>query len=64
MLPAAQSIFMEAMREGLLSVFLEAGAVVGPPTCGACSELTWAYLARMRYVLAQRIETSQAEWDM
>src|SRR6476469_4972535 len=35
-LPAAQSIFMEAMREGLLNVFLEAGAVIGPPTCGAC----------------------------
>lgn len=35
-LPAAQSIFMQAMQEGLLNIFLEAGAVVGPPTCGAC----------------------------
>jgi 3-isopropylmalate/(R)-2-methylmalate dehydratase large subunit len=35
-LPAAQSIFMKAMKEGLLNIFLEAGAVVGPPTCGAC----------------------------
>jgi 3-isopropylmalate/(R)-2-methylmalate dehydratase large subunit len=35
-LPAAQSIYMQAIREGLISTFLDAGAVVGPPTCGAC----------------------------
>ena len=35
-LPAAQSIFMKAMKEGLIDIFMEAGAVVGPPTCGAC----------------------------
>ena len=27
---------MEAMEEGLLKVFLEAGAVVSTPTCGPC----------------------------
>ena len=35
-LPAAQSIFMKAMKEGLIDIFMQAGAVVGPPTCGAC----------------------------
>jgi 3-isopropylmalate/(R)-2-methylmalate dehydratase large subunit len=35
-LPAAQSIYIKALREGLVNIFLEAGAVVGPPTCGAC----------------------------
>jgi len=35
-LPAAQSIYMQAIKEGLVELFLEAGAVVGPPTCGAC----------------------------
>ncbi|HET7148305.1 MAG TPA: 3-isopropylmalate dehydratase large subunit [Candidatus Nitrosopolaris sp.] len=35
-LPAAQSIYIKAVREGLASVFLEAGVVIGPPTCGAC----------------------------
>jgi 3-isopropylmalate/(R)-2-methylmalate dehydratase large subunit len=35
-LPAAQSIYMKALKEGLVSIFMEAGAVVGPPTCGAC----------------------------
>jgi 3-isopropylmalate/(R)-2-methylmalate dehydratase large subunit len=34
--PATQSIYREAMREGLLDVFVEAGAVVSTPTCGAC----------------------------
>jgi 3-isopropylmalate/(R)-2-methylmalate dehydratase large subunit len=35
-LPAAQSIYLQALREGLIQTFLEAGVVVGPPTCGAC----------------------------
>src|SRR5574341_584872 len=35
-LPAAQSIYMKAMKEGLIEIFMESGAVVGPPTCGAC----------------------------
>jgi len=35
-LPAAQSIYIKAMKEGLIEIFMEAGAVVGPPTCGAC----------------------------
>jgi 3-isopropylmalate/(R)-2-methylmalate dehydratase large subunit len=35
-LPAAQSIYMKAWKEGLVGIFMEAGAVVGPPTCGAC----------------------------
>jgi 3-isopropylmalate/(R)-2-methylmalate dehydratase large subunit len=35
-LPATQSIYIKAMNEGLITTFMEAGAVVGPPTCGAC----------------------------
>lgn len=35
-LPAAISIYRRAMESGLLKVFLDAGATVGPPTCGAC----------------------------
>jgi 3-isopropylmalate/(R)-2-methylmalate dehydratase large subunit len=34
--PATQSIYREAMMEGLLDVFVEAGAIVSTPTCGAC----------------------------
>ena len=35
-LPAAQSIYISALREGLIDIFVDAGCVVGPPTCGAC----------------------------
>ena len=35
-LPAAISIYRRAMEDGILKVFLDAGATVGPPTCGAC----------------------------
>ena len=34
--PASRKIWLEAMREGLLDVFAEAGAMVSTPTCGAC----------------------------
>jgi 3-isopropylmalate/(R)-2-methylmalate dehydratase large subunit len=35
-LPATPGVYAQALREGLLAVFLEAGAVIGPPTCGPC----------------------------
>jgi 3-isopropylmalate/(R)-2-methylmalate dehydratase large subunit len=34
--PATQKVYREAMAEGLLDLFVEAGAVVSTPTCGAC----------------------------
>ena len=34
--PASQRIYREALAEGLLDVFVAAGAVVAAPTCGAC----------------------------
>ncbi len=35
-IPATPLIYRQAMDQGLLSVFMEAGAVIGPPTCGPC----------------------------
>ena len=35
-IPATQKIYMQAMDEGLLKTFIEAGAVVSTPTCGPC----------------------------
>ena len=35
-IPATQAIYMQAMEEGLLRTFIEAGAVVSTPTCGPC----------------------------
>jgi 3-isopropylmalate/(R)-2-methylmalate dehydratase large subunit len=34
--PATQRIYREALREGLLDLFVEAGAIVSTPTCAAC----------------------------
>ncbi|MDK2801341.1 MAG: 3-isopropylmalate/(R)-2-methylmalate dehydratase large subunit [Clostridiales bacterium] len=34
--PATQKIYLQAMEEGLLKIFVEAGAVVSTPTCGPC----------------------------
>ena len=34
--PATQAIYLQAMEEGLLKIFIEAGAVVSAPTCGPC----------------------------
>ena len=35
-IPATQKIYLEAMKEGLLEIFIEAGAAVSTPTCGPC----------------------------
>ena len=35
-IPATQAIYLQAMDEGLLKIFIEAGAVVSTPTCGPC----------------------------
>lgn len=35
-IPATQKIYLQAMKEGLLEIFIEAGAVVSTPTCGPC----------------------------
>lgn len=35
-IPGTQEIMLQAMKEGLLEVFIEAGAVVSTPTCGPC----------------------------
>ena len=35
--PGTQSIYLKALREGLIETFLEAGAAIFTPTCGVCS---------------------------
>jgi 3-isopropylmalate/(R)-2-methylmalate dehydratase large subunit len=34
--PATQKIFLQAQKEGLMEILINAGAVVSNPTCGAC----------------------------
>jgi len=35
-IPATQKIYMQAMKEGLLEIFINAGCAVSTPTCGPC----------------------------
>jgi len=35
-IPATQKVYQQALKEGLIDVFLTAGCVISPPTCGPC----------------------------
>ncbi len=35
-IPATQRVYLQAMEEGLLKIFVEAGCAVSTPTCGPC----------------------------
>jgi 3-isopropylmalate/(R)-2-methylmalate dehydratase large subunit len=35
-IPGSPSIYKEAIREGIIDTFLDAGGVIGPPCCGPC----------------------------
>ncbi len=35
-IPATQEIYLQALQEGLLEIFVQAGAAVSTPTCGPC----------------------------
>ena len=35
-IPATQQIYLDALTEGLIEIFIRAGAVVSTPTCGPC----------------------------
>ncbi len=35
-IPATPLVYRQAMDEGLMDIFMDAGAVISPPTCGPC----------------------------
>jgi homoaconitate hydratase family protein len=35
-IPASKEIYKEALKEGLIEIFIDAGAIVSNPTCGPC----------------------------
>lgn len=50
--PATQKIYLQALREGLIETFIEAGAVVSTPTCGPCLGGHMGILAKGERALA------------
>lgn len=34
--PATPDIYRQSLKEGLLDIFMKAGAIISPPSCGAC----------------------------
>lgn len=34
--PGTQKVYLDAIREGLIEIFIKAGAIVSTPTCGPC----------------------------
>lgn len=51
-IPGTQEIYLQAMREGLIEVFIQAGAVVSTPTCGPCLGGHMGILAKGERALA------------
>ncbi|MGB9858708.1 MAG: aconitase family protein, partial [Moorellaceae bacterium] len=45
-IPGTQKIYAKALEEGLISIFIEAGAAVSTPTCGPCLGGHMGILAR------------------
>lgn len=43
--PATPKVFQEALKEGLIEIFMEAGFCVTNPTCGACLGMSTGVLA-------------------
>jgi len=35
-IPATQKVYKQALKEGLIDIFLNAGCAISPPTCGPC----------------------------
>lgn len=34
--PASQEVYLQAMKEGILEIFIKAGGIITPPACGVC----------------------------
>ncbi|WP_041644743.1 3-isopropylmalate dehydratase large subunit [Mahella australiensis] len=50
--PATQAIYLQALKEGLIEIFVEAGAAVSTPTCGPCLGGHMGILAKGERALA------------
>jgi 3-isopropylmalate/(R)-2-methylmalate dehydratase large subunit len=44
-IPGTQQVYLDALAQGLIQIFIEAGAAVSTPTCGPCAGLHTGILA-------------------
>jgi len=44
--PATRKIFQQALAEGIIKIFSDAGAIIAPSTCGACAGLHMGVLGK------------------
>lgn len=51
-IPATQEIYLQALKEGLIEIFISAGATVSTPTCGPCLGGHMGILAKGERALA------------
>jgi len=51
-LPTTPTVYMQALSAGILATFMNAGAVIGPPTCGPCLGGHMGVLAKGERALA------------
>ncbi len=51
-IPATQSVYLQALKEGLMEVFINVGGVVSTPTCGPCLGGHMGVLAKGERALA------------
>ncbi|MFN4132640.1 MAG: aconitase family protein, partial [Caldimicrobium sp.] len=51
-IPATPNIYKKALKKGLIEIFLEAGAIISPPTCGPCLGGHMGILAKGEKALA------------
>jgi len=43
-IPATQDVYLQALREGLIDIFISSGAAVSTPTCGPCGPCLGGYM--------------------
>lgn len=51
-LPSTPAVWKESMELGYFNIFMEAGAIIGPPTCGPCLGGHMGILAKGEKALA------------
>ena len=51
-IPATEKVYLSALKEGLIEIFIDAGAIVSPPTCGPCLGGHMGILAKGERALA------------